>query len=121
MTKIAASMLVLSCTSEAARADEDTTQKIVIEGSRNSQIGIVDAASAGVVTQKQLEARTVYRPGELLEATPERIIYLSCNPVTQARDVALLLDTYTITAHKGYNFFPRTPHIENLVILDLKS
>ena len=56
----------------------------------------------------------------LLEVTPSRIIYLSCNPVTQARDVALLIEKYTISSHQGYNFFPRTPHIENLVILDLK-
>jgi 23S rRNA (uracil1939-C5)-methyltransferase len=56
----------------------------------------------------------------LLETTPSRIIYLSCNPSTQARDVALLEEKYKITAHRGYNFFPRTPHIENLVVLDLK-
>jgi 23S rRNA (uracil1939-C5)-methyltransferase len=56
----------------------------------------------------------------LLQVKPERIIYLSCNPVTQARDVALLAEVYGIKAHIGYNFFPRTPHIENLVILDLK-
>lgn len=54
----------------------------------------------------------------LLEAAPERIIYLSCNPVTQARDVALLAQTYGVRHHKGYNFFPRTPHIEHLVVLD---
>lgn len=57
----------------------------------------------------------------LLEVTPERIIYLSCNPVTQARDVALLAETYGIRAHTGYNFFPATPHIEHLVILDRKA
>lgn len=57
----------------------------------------------------------------LLETEPGRIIYLSCNPVTQARDVALLAAKYGIRAHRGYNFFPRTPHIENLVILDLKA
>ena len=55
---------------------------------------------------------------KLLETEPARIIYLSCNPVTQARDVALLLETYTITHLKGYNFFPRTPHIESLIVLD---
>ncbi len=55
---------------------------------------------------------------KLLETTPPRIIYLSCNPVTQARDVASLLETYTITHLKGYNFFPRTPHIESLIVLD---
>lgn len=58
---------------------------------------------------------------KLLEAAPSRIIYLSCNPVTQARDVALLAEKYGIRAHMGYNFFPRTPHIEHLVVLDKKA
>ena len=56
----------------------------------------------------------------LLQKLPPRIIYLSCNPVTQARDVALLQQNYHIVHHRGYNFFPRTPHIEHLVILDNK-
>ena len=56
----------------------------------------------------------------LLQKLPPRIIYLSCNPVTQARDVALLLQSYQIAWHRGYNFFPRTPHIEHLIILDKK-
>ena len=56
----------------------------------------------------------------LLQKLPPRIIYLSCNPVTQARDVALLQQNYRIVHHRGYNFFPRTPHIEHLVILDNK-
>ena len=56
----------------------------------------------------------------LLQKMPPRIIYLSCNPVTQARDVALLLQSYQIAWHRGYNFFPRTPHIEHLIILDKK-
>jgi len=53
----------------------------------------------------------------LLQELPERIIYLSCNPVTQARDVALLAEHYGIEWHRGYNFFPHTPHIEHLLIL----
>ena len=58
---------------------------------------------------------------KLLDEAPERIIYLSCNPVTQARDVARLAEKYGVRYHRGYNFFPRTPHIEHLVILDLKK
>ncbi len=58
---------------------------------------------------------------KLLEAEPSRIIYLSCNPVTQARDIALVAEKYGIRAHMGYNFFPRTPHIEHLVVLDKKA
>lgn len=57
----------------------------------------------------------------LLEVKPQRIIYLSCNPVTQARDVALLSEIYGVKHHVGYNFFPATPHIEHLVILDKKA
>lgn len=57
---------------------------------------------------------------KLLEQAPKRIVYLSCNPVTQARDVQKLAEKYGIRAHRGYNFFPRTPHIEHLVVLDLK-
>lgn len=54
----------------------------------------------------------------LLTVQPKQIIYLSCNPVTQARDVAKLSSVYGIRAHTGYNFFPRTPHIEHLIILE---
>lgn len=54
---------------------------------------------------------------KLNEVKPARIIYLSCNPITQARDLALLTENYAIDKLQPYNFFPRTPHVENLAIL----
>ena len=57
----------------------------------------------------------------LLEVEPEQIIYLSCNPATQARDVKILLEKYKISFFQPYNFFPRTPHIENLIILNRRQ
>lgn len=57
----------------------------------------------------------------LLKNLPPRIIYLSCNLSTQVRDIHLLLEQYTISTSKLYNFFPRTPHIESLCVLELKS
>lgn len=54
----------------------------------------------------------------LLAVRPQQIAYLSCNPSTQARDVSLLQSAYKMRAFEGYNFFPRTPHIESLVILE---
>lgn len=78
----------------------------------DEQIVIVDPPRAG------LHADVTNR---LLETEPPRIIYLSCNPVTQARDVSLLQEKYEIVHHQGYNFFPRTPHIEHLVVLDKKA
>ena len=56
---------------------------------------------------------------KLLEVKPTKIIYLSCNPATQARDIKLLLESYHIEEIKSFNFFPHTPHIENLVVLSL--
>lgn len=55
---------------------------------------------------------------KLLEVVPPSIIYLSCNPATQARDIKYLLEKYAITLVQPFNFFPRTPHIENLVCLE---
>ena len=56
----------------------------------------------------------------ILEVQPSKVIYLSCNPVTQARDVNMLTSRYSVTEARGYNFFPRTPHIESLIVLELK-
>ncbi len=52
-----------------------------------------------------------------LEILPPQIIYLSCNPATQARDLAKLQEKYIIKYFEGFNFFPHTPHIETLAIL----
>ena len=49
-------------------------EAIIVTGSRISQLGIAESANAGVVTTAQLAARTVYRPGELLEVTPGLIV-----------------------------------------------
>lgn len=58
---------------------------------------------------------------KLLDAKPQRIIYLSCNLTTQARDLELLQEDYELKFIKLYNFFPRTPHVEALAIMELKS
>jgi 23S rRNA (uracil1939-C5)-methyltransferase len=55
-----------------------------------------------------------------LEALPPKVIYLSCNPATQARDLALLQEAYNIVYFEGFNFFPHTPHIETLAVLTKK-
>lgn len=55
-----------------------------------------------------------------LEALPPQIIYLSCNPSTQARDLALLQEKYQVESFEVYNFFPRTPHIETLAVMRLR-
>ncbi len=54
----------------------------------------------------------------LLQEQPSKIIYLSCNPNSQAMDLKLLKEKYSIKSVNVFNFFPRTPHIESLVILE---
>ncbi|MFA6128009.1 MAG: 23S rRNA (uracil(1939)-C(5))-methyltransferase RlmD [Bacteroidales bacterium] len=54
------------------------------------------------------------------KAAPERIVYVSCNPATQARDLALLSDLYTIDAVQPVDMFPHTHHVENIVGLIIK-
>ncbi len=90
-----------------------------IHSSSESALEYISAESTIIVDPPRAGLHTAVID-QLLYVKPPRIIYLSCNPVTQARDVALLLESYSIRAHKGYNFFPRTPHIEHLIILDRK-
>ncbi|MGM9742309.1 MAG: 23S rRNA (uracil(1939)-C(5))-methyltransferase RlmD [Candidatus Cryptobacteroides sp.] len=53
----------------------------------------------------------------ILEAAPEKIVYVSCNPASQARDLALLADKYNITAVQPVDMFPQTMHVENVCAL----
>ncbi|MCC6582487.1 MAG: 23S rRNA (uracil-5-)-methyltransferase RumA, partial [Chitinophagales bacterium] len=57
----------------------------------------------------------------LLEAAPKKIVYVSCNPATQARDVILFSEKYKVTKCQPVDMFPHTFHIENVVLLELKS
>ncbi len=56
----------------------------------------------------------------ILEAAPERIVYVSCNPASQARDIALLSERYSIGRVRPVDMFPQTHHVENVVLLNRK-
>jgi 23S rRNA (uracil1939-C5)-methyltransferase len=53
----------------------------------------------------------------LLKASPEKIVYVSCNPATQARDLKILAESYDIAAVQPVDMFPHTMHVENVVRL----
>ena len=57
----------------------------------------------------------------ILQAEPKRIVYVSCNPASQARDVQLLSEKYRISAVQPVDMFPHTQHVENVLLLTNKK
>ena len=85
-----------------------STSELALDYITNKDILAVDPPRAGL--HKDLVSR-------ILEVKPPKVVYLSCNPSTQARDLNLLQKEYKVQKIIGYNFFPRTPHIESLAIM----
>jgi outer membrane cobalamin receptor len=74
---LAVAVATLSCPLAYAQAQAQADNALVpvlVQGSRSSRLESAETANTGVVTRKQLEARTVYRPGEVLEATPGLVV-----------------------------------------------
>ena len=57
----------------------------------------------------------------IMNAAPKRIVYVSCNPATQARDLQLLDPLYRVEKVQPVDMFPHTPHVENVVLLEIKN
>ncbi|MGX8683348.1 MAG: 23S rRNA (uracil(1939)-C(5))-methyltransferase RlmD, partial [Bacteroidales bacterium] len=55
------------------------------------------------------------------DAEPQRIVYVSCNPATQARDLQLLDVKYKVVAVQPVDMFPQTHHVENVVLLTIDN
>ena len=58
---------------------------------------------------------------QILNISPQKIVYVSCNSATQARDLALLDDVYKVTKVQPVDMFPQTHHVENVVLLEKRS
>lgn len=56
----------------------------------------------------------------ILNANPKKVVYVSCNPSTQARDLALMAEQYKIVKVQPVDMFPQTAHVENVVLLERK-
>ncbi|WP_409027941.1 TonB-dependent receptor [Janthinobacterium sp. SUN098] len=74
MTPRSLPLLLAALFSATAAHADDLFQRVLVDGSRLNQLGVADSANAGSITQQQLDARTSYRPGELLEAVPGLIV-----------------------------------------------
>jgi len=73
-----------------------------------------------IITDPPRAGMTAKLVNKLLEIAPEKIVYVSCNPATQARDLQLLSEKYAVKAIQPVDMFPHTHHIENVAGLFLK-
>ena len=87
------------------------TSKFIAEHGR-PDVMIVDPPRAGM----HEDVVTV-----ILESEPAKIVYVSCNPATQARDLALLDVKYSVERVQPVDMFPHTQHVENVALLRLKQ
>ena len=60
----------------------------------------------------------ICKVAKILEIAPKKIVYVSCNSATQARDLALMKEQYKITKTQAVDMFPQTHHVENVVLLE---
>ncbi len=58
---------------------------------------------------------------QILDVAPEKIVYVSCNSATQARDLAMMDEKYKVTAVQPVDMFPHTHHVENVVLLEKRN
>lgn len=83
----------------------------LIEKHGKPDVMIVDPPRAGM-DEKVIQ--------KILEFAPQKVVYVSCNPATQARDIALMVDKYEVTKVQPVDMFPHTHHVENIALLTLK-
>lgn len=58
---------------------------------------------------------------KIVELAPKRIVYVSCNPATQARDIAMMNEKYCVVRIKPVDMFPHTQHVENVILLEVRD
>ena len=78
----------------------------------NFNVCVLDPPRAGV-NREAIEL--------IMKKRPQKVIYLSCNPATLARDLCLFCERYNISSLKPYDMFPNTHHVETLAVLELKN
>lgn len=85
-----------------------STDNVMLEEVNGYDLIVVDPPRSGLMpnTLKLIK-----------QAKPQFILYLSCNPATQANNISNLLDNYTINTYTAYNYYPRTMHVEALAVL----
>ncbi len=90
---------------------KDILKSDFIEEHGRPDVIISDPPRAGM-HQKVIE--------QIMAVAPEKIVYVSCNPSTQARDIQMLSEKYSVSKIQPVDMFPHTHHVENIALLSLK-
>ncbi len=100
-----------------ASANGATNFKVLCSLSEKTGAGVFDGTDILVLDPPRagLHNKVIKR---IMEILPKRIIYLSCNPITQGRDAAFFLEKYKIVRAAGFDFYPNTPHAETLLVFE---
>ncbi len=100
-----------------AQANNATNFEMVCSMSEKADGGLFDGTDILVLDPPRagLHNKVIKR---IMEILPKRIIYLSCNPITQGRDAAFFLEKYKIIRSAGFDFYPNTPHAETLLVFE---
>lgn len=129
--------LLLAPQSESVRGIEVVSGAVVSANENAKRLGVTNY-SAECIPAEKIDSSILHHSDILVldppraglhpkvikmirEVLPKKIIYLSCNPDTQARDYALLHSHYRIDVCTGFDFYPQTPHLESLLVLSLRS
>ena len=99
---------ITNCTFFAGDMKDVLTEAFIQEHGRPDVV-ILDPPRAGIHPDVA---------GVILKAAPQRMVYVSCNPASQARDLAILCRDFRITAVQPVDMFPHTMHVENVVALE---
>jgi 23S rRNA (uracil1939-C5)-methyltransferase len=84
----------------------------------NSEFIAANGKPDVVITDPPREGMHKDVVGQILEICPEKVVYVSCNSATQARDLALMKEAYHISKIQPVDMFPQTHHVENVVLLE---
>ncbi len=101
--------------SELNVRQNDLANTQFIEASAEASLAYIDQADILIVDPPRSGLHPSVRK-KICESKPKHFIYLSCNPLTQAKDWAEIGEYYTIVENQAYNYYPHTPHVEHLIV-----
>lgn len=115
---------------ESVKSSFDYSNKNIIRNSNGAKITALNLSSEEINSDIIKDCCLIVDPPrsgiskklikKIFSSLPPRIIYLSCNPVTQGRDLVYLAEKYRLSEFYGFDFYPNTPHAETLAVLDRK-